>query len=335
MDLSDDTFRQQAQIHGGVISNIREVRHTLGQMRLASYTIGRDGRNRVFLNPYGSVTGRNQPSNSKFLFGSARWVRSFIKPPEGHAVAYVDWKTQEVGIAAALSGDAKMWEDYNTGDIYMAFAKRAGLAPDTATKTTHGDVRSVCKRVVLGLGFGLTYIGLALQLGCKQERARQLVQLHEESYRTYHTWANQQSMAGALGVPLRTPFQWERRIKAGGKCNLRSLKNFYMQGTGAEMMRVAACMLTEAGISVCAPIHDAFLIEATIENATRDIAATTQIMSDASELVLGKGFTIGADVETVVTYPEIYRDAAGGEMYERVMKIAREADRAPCGQSQI
>ena len=101
------------------------------------------------------------------------------------------------------------------------------------------------------------------------------------------------------------------------------------------MMRVAACMLTEAGISVCAPIHDAFLIEATIENATRDIAATTQIMSDASELVLGKGFTIGADVETVVTYPEIYRDAAGGEMYERVMKIAREADRAPCGQSQI
>jgi hypothetical protein len=34
-----------------------------------------------------------------------------------------------------------------------------------------------------------------------------------------------------------------------------------MQGNGAEMLRIACIFLTEAGIRVCAPVHDALLIE--------------------------------------------------------------------------
>ena len=76
-----------------------------------------------------SRTGRNQPSNSKFIFGPSVWLRGLIKPPPGHGVAYVDWRQQEFGIAAALSGDAAMQAAYLSGDPYLAFAKQAGAVP--------------------------------------------------------------------------------------------------------------------------------------------------------------------------------------------------------------
>ena len=55
--------------------------------------------------PFRSRTGRNQPSNAKFIFGPGKWMRGLIKPPQGKVLAYIDWSAQEVAIAAALSGD--------------------------------------------------------------------------------------------------------------------------------------------------------------------------------------------------------------------------------------
>ena len=42
-------------------------------------------------------------------------------------LAYIDFASQEIGIAAALSGDERMAEGYWAGDPYMAFAKAAKL----------------------------------------------------------------------------------------------------------------------------------------------------------------------------------------------------------------
>jgi DNA polymerase-1 len=44
-----------------------------------------------------------------------------------------------------------------------------------------------------------------------------------------------------------------------------------MQGNGSEMLRLACCLATEAGIRVCAPVHDAILIEAPLEELDRTI----------------------------------------------------------------
>lgn len=45
----------------------------------------------------GSKTGRNQPSNAKFIFDPSAWIRSLIKPEPGMGLAYVDFSSQEVG----------------------------------------------------------------------------------------------------------------------------------------------------------------------------------------------------------------------------------------------
>ena len=107
LDLQDKTFRSMAKSQPQ-IAPLRELRHSLGQMRLNEFKVGTDSRNRTLLSPFRSRTGRNQPSNSKFVFGSSVWLRGLIKPAEGRGIAYVDWSQQEFGIAAALSGDEAM-----------------------------------------------------------------------------------------------------------------------------------------------------------------------------------------------------------------------------------
>src|SRR5262249_57666697 len=115
LDLSDDAFRQSARIYPQV-APLRELRSALSEMRLNDLAVGRDGRNRTLLSPFRARTSRNQPSNSKFIFGPSVCLRSLIQPREGTAVAYIDWEQQEFGIAAALSGDSLMKDAYNSGD---------------------------------------------------------------------------------------------------------------------------------------------------------------------------------------------------------------------------
>jgi hypothetical protein len=108
--------------------------------------IGPDGRNRTGLSPFRARTGRNQPSNAKFVFGPSRWLRSLIKPEPGRAVAYIDYGQQEHGIGAALSGDEAMQAAYRSGDPYLAFGKQCGAIPPDGTKATHAADNSGVSR---------------------------------------------------------------------------------------------------------------------------------------------------------------------------------------------
>ena len=49
-------------------------------------------------------------------------LRSFMKFPADKIGLYLDWRTQEVGIAAARSGDEALAEAYSSGDVYHALA---------------------------------------------------------------------------------------------------------------------------------------------------------------------------------------------------------------------
>ena len=115
LDLSRDTFRQQARAFPQV-APLHELRHALSELRLNDLAVGADGRNRCLLSPFSSRTGRNQPSNSKFVFGPATWIRHLITPPPGRAIIAADYSAQEIAIAAALSGDPKLIAGYRDGD---------------------------------------------------------------------------------------------------------------------------------------------------------------------------------------------------------------------------
>jgi hypothetical protein len=318
--LDDDTFRQQAKAYPAV-APLRELRHSLGEMRLfADLAVGGDGRNRCLLSPFRSITGRNQPSNARFIFGPSCWLRSLIQPEPGRAVAYVDWSQQEFGIAAALSGDTAMMTAYTSGDPYLTFAKQAGAVPADATKRSHPDERERFKVCALAVQYGMEAESLALRLGQPPAMARELLRLHRATYPTFWRWSESAVNHAMLRGWLQTVFGW--RVHVGSKVNPRSLMNFPVQANGAEMLRLACCLATEGGIRVCAPVHDALLVEGPAEDIGAVVADIRAAMAEASRVVLS-GFELRSDAK-IVRHPGRYRDPRGVKMWETVMELLAE-----------
>ncbi len=320
--LDRNTFSDMSKRYP-IVQPLHELRKTLGELKLNKLAVGRDGRNRTLLSPFSAKTGRNQPSATKFVFGPAKWVRGLIKPEEGMALAYCDWSSQEIAIAAALSGDELLWDAYASGDPYIAFSIQAGLAPLGATKETHKDIRNRCKSVVLGTNYGMSAHGVAQAAKIHEIEAKSLLQKHRETYRKFWVWAENNKDRGLLGLKLETCFGWPIQVTAGNvKAN--TFLNWPMQAHGAEMMRVACILAVERGINLCAPIHDALLIEGPSDQIDAEVAKLKECMSQASEEVLGRGKVCRVDAD-IIRYPDRYMDEHGEEMWDRIMNLLTQA----------
>ena len=299
---------------------LRELRDFLGKLRLESLEIGADGRNRAALMPFAAKTGRNQPSNAKFVFGPSKWIRHLIKPEPGTALAYIDWSLQEWAIAAVLSGDAEMLEVLSTGDMYIEFAKLAGWAPPEADKRSHPFARDRSKPCVLAMGYGMQAAGLAMRMGTSEHHARQTLQAYARRFPTYWAWATEQVEQGDLRRRMSSLFGWPLHIYDGARPN--TLRNFPMQSNGAEMMRLAACLMTERGLRVLCPVHDAFLIQAPIAEFEATVSAAQAAMAEASRVVL-QGYAVKTDVDRTV-WPDRYTDPRGAALWGKISGLLLE-----------
>ncbi|MCW2205590.1 hypothetical protein M2227_007680 [Bradyrhizobium elkanii] len=315
--LSDDVFKQQ-EAAWPVIAPLRDLRNVVRLADLDGLLVGPDARARTSLRPFSSVTGRNQPSTTKFAFGNAKWMRGFIAPSDDVYLAYIDFTSQEIGIAAGLSGDERLIAAYVGGDPYLAFATDAGLVPEGATKESHSEVRNACKVVVLGLNYGMGPDSMALQAGISVAMARHLIALHKRTYRTFWKWSDDMVDAALLSRRMRTVFGWPRRMIGGEK--ITSIRNFPMQANGAEMMRIAAIGGNSAGIELCAPVHDAFLIAAPPDRLEHDVETMRAIMTRAGELVCGVPIRTDAKL---IRHPNRYMESRGIDMWNRVMRLGQ------------
>jgi DNA polymerase I-like protein with 3'-5' exonuclease and polymerase domains len=210
-----------------------------------------------------------------------------------------------------------MMAGYLAGGPYLAFAKDAGLVPPDATRATHEAMRERCKVVVLGINYGMGPEAMARQAGITVPEARELLMLHKRTYPVFWRWIQSVLDAAMLTNEIQSVFGWRRQVTPETKPT--SLMNFPMQANGAEMMRVAAIAATEAGIEVCAPVHDAFLIAAPLGRLDEQVEAMQAIMAGA-----GRVITRGLDVRTeakIVRWPDRYMDERGQAMWDRVMSL--------------
>jgi DNA polymerase I len=148
--------------------------------------------------------------------------------------------------------------------------------------------------------------------------------LHE-AYPDFWRWSDGVVDRAMITGMLRTPFGWQ--LRAPPNPNPRSFQNFPMQASGAEMMRLAACLATERGIEVCAPVHDAFLICAPLDRLDADVERMRACMAEASRIVLG-GFELRTDAD-IIRYPNRYRDERGATMWERVTGLLSRFPASP------
>lgn len=326
LKLDEDTFKDMTKRYPE-LHELHQLKSSLGKLRKNSLAVGRDGRNRTLLSPFSSRTSRNQPGTSEFVFGLSSWMRGLLKPAPGNAIAYIDWSQQEFGIAAALSKDQNMMDAYESGDPYLAFAKQAGAAPPDATKKSHASIRDQFKACVLAVQYGMGEHALALKVGTPPIFARGLLELHRKTYVQFWKWSDSVVDYAILSGSLHTVFGWQLRVSEDP--NPRFLRNFPMQANGAEVLRLACCLAVERGIKVCAPVHDALLIEGPANEIEETVKRTQLIMEEASEIVLN-GFRLRSDA-TIIRHPERYCDERGIVMWETVCRLIG-ADTSAAGQ---
>jgi DNA polymerase-1 len=219
-------------------------------------------------------------------------MRALIRPPEGHGIAYVDFAAQEIGLAATLSGDARMLEGYLSGDPHIHFAVMAGLAPPGANKRTHPQIRARCKQTNLGVNYGMGRDLLSIKLGIGLAAADTLLRLHRRVYATYWDWTGDEGRRAMARGIMSTAFGWHRRLVPG--VDMKSVRNFAVQANANEMLRVATVVAVEAGLSLCCPVHDALLLLAPLDRLDEDVAHLRYLMGEAGRVVSG-GLTFLTD----------------------------------------
>jgi DNA polymerase I len=317
LKTDSDTFKDMSKVYPQ-LQPLRELKHALDELRVENLAVGSDGRNRTMLSAFRARTGRNQPKGGEFIFGPSRWLRHLIKPEPGMAVAYLDWKAQEIGIAAALSGDPFLMDSVASGDPYLSFAVSAGEAPAGASKDTHEDVRELVKVLFLASNYGAGPGMVAAKTGKSRHESEAFLRKMAKAYPIYAEWADQTVDRALLDGSIETVFGWRLHVTTSTKST--SLRNFTMQSNGAEMMRIACMLGTERGVRICCPVHDAVLIEAPIDQIDDAVATMRAAMAEAAAVVIGAEVLIGVD-HKIVRYPDRYSEPRGVVMWKKVLSL--------------
>ena len=260
---------------------------------------------------------------SQWIFSPAVWLRSLIKPGPGRAIAYIDFSSMEFLIAAARAEDELMRGLYATGSPYIEFAKRFDQAPESATKKTHEEVHERYKTGCLGAQYGMQFETMAQRLGVSSFVAHEMLNQHRGLFNKYWGWV-EDWVARALDTGIMsTALGWTCRTGIT-EFNARSIGNFPVQATGADILRVACIWANRRGVKLCGPIHDAVLIEAPINRIEADVALMREIMRRASRVVLNADpdgpYELRTDA-TIVRCPDRYSDKRGWQMWTDVLDL--------------
>ena len=319
------------------LEDLRQLRHARDKMRKFKLAVGRDGRNRTVLWPFKAKTSRTQPKAAQWIFSPAVWLRSLIKPDPGMAVAYIDYSAMEFLLAASLSDGHcgpvnRMLEMYRSGDPYLSFAKAVGAIPDHITKQTlgnYGVVRDRYKTMLLAVQYGMQAETLASRLGVTNFEAHEMLSQHRMQFRPYWSWSDDFVQYALQTGVMRTAFGWHCRTGIT-EFNERSIRNWPIQATGADILRIACILAVRHGIKLLAPVHDAVLIEAPIERIEADVALMREIMRRASRIVLNADASGTHELRTdvkIIRYPDRYSDKRGDKIWGEVLELL-----AKCGQ---
>jgi DNA polymerase-1 len=287
--------------------------------QLKTFTLGRgdDDRTRAPLWPYSTKTARHAPSSTEFIFGLPAWLRSQIQPRPSYGLIYADYCQEEPGIGACLSADTAMCRDYEQGDIYFAFAKRARAVPEDAIEEAHMDVRERFKVCLLASFYGQGGRSLSLKIHQPRAHAAFLLRQLAWAYPEFHLWLLYQRQRAYHRHLIESRMDWRMRVDHDTRAT--TLLNWPMQTTGSEILYRAVRLLIKHGLRPIAPIHDAVLLEARLDELEDVARYALELMEQASRDILN-GFTIRAEAK-VIRYPQHYVDKRGRYMWDILQSI--------------
>jgi DNA polymerase I len=107
--------------------------------------------------------------------------------------------------------------------------------------------------------------------------------------------------------------------------NPRTIRNFPIQSTGAEILHMICILAERRRIKLVAPIHDALLAEGDLNQAEELSRELDRLMGDASAIVL-RGYRLPTGSQ-IIRPGERYYDERGEAMWRTVTKLLAERER--------
>jgi DNA polymerase I-like protein with 3'-5' exonuclease and polymerase domains len=212
---------------------------------------------------------------------------------------------------------------YRDGDVYHALALVCGLTDERDAKIwkkQNPDVRQRMKSLQLAISYGMGVPSLARGLDRHPLVASTIIERHKRRYPRFWQWRADTVQAAMLDRQTESVFGWPLYLSHSP--NKRTLFNFPMQSGGAEMLRLAAWRLCEAGIVPNMLVHDAMLLEV---NDKEQIEQAIDIMRQAGRDVCD-GFEIDVDADPPLENGARYRDKrdVAQQMWATIMSTLQD-----------
>jgi DNA polymerase I-like protein with 3'-5' exonuclease and polymerase domains len=251
-------------------------------------------RLRGHFEPLGTSSGRlacHSP-NLQALPGSVAFQQC-LAPPPGRQILHFDYGAFELRILASLAEDQNMLDIFHSEqDIHAQVAE--AVFKQTVSKTVRPHLRDQAKILNFGIIYGMSSNTMAQQLNLSTDKAKQMLAAYFLKFHKIkallesleHKALTKGYVNTALGRRLIfNPNEELHRVR-------RVARNMPIQGTGAEIVKLAMCRVHQhlqnefASSYLINSIHDELVVECNVDDATKVGRVVMHEMAQAFSAVL-------------------------------------------------
>ena len=259
-----------------------------------------DGRVHTTFNQAVAATGRlssTDPNlqNIPVRTELGRRIRGAFVAPEGRVLVSCDYSQIELRLAAALSKDSAMTEAFVHGeDIHQSTAAKIwGIPLADVTK----DQRRAAKAINFGILYGQGAHGLAATAGIPYAEAKTFIEKYFNVYSGFRAYIDETKALARTRGFVETFFGRRRpmpeilsaipMLRAQAE---RMAVNMPLQGTAADLMKLAMIEVDKKLASVCAEakmllqVHDELMLEVPEKDAERVAVFVKETMEQVEKL---------------------------------------------------
>ena len=246
-----------------------------------------------------SVTGNCSKPNLQNIPKLAEYRSCFIAE-EGNLIITADYSQIELRIAAVLSGEIKMLEEYNKDDADLHSVTGAGIAGVTIEELTKTQ-RYIGKTCNFETMYGISKYSMAEKLNVSVNEAERIIKRFWRVYPRLERYMRLESKKGLhsgrnttligrrryFDPPDRQDPDYGRKVSALE----RESGNTPVQGTAAEIMKLALVNLSKdikcVGGKLVNTVHDEVEVELPEKNLDRGLEIIELSMLKAASEIVG------------------------------------------------
>jgi DNA polymerase-1 len=224
-------------------------------------------------------------------------IRQAFVAKKGNKILALDYSQIELRVAAHFSNDEKMIKAFkNDQDIHLA---TAAIIFNKKTSEISKRERRIAKTVNFGILYGISAYGLAQQLQIKREEAQNLIDKYFKSFEKIKKYCQEIVESAKKESMVKTMFGHIRFLPEinSSQFNIKNTAermaiNHPIQGTAAEIMKLAMIKIEKAGLTdsknckMLLQVHDELVFEVKNDQVEKSALEIKKVMENIIKLVV-------------------------------------------------